>query len=197
MLIHDISQELFTCVIFPGDPTPEGRKVLSIKNGDVCNLTALSMCAHNGTHLDAPYHFIDSGKTVDELDLKKTVGAAYVYTHDEDITALCAEKILAAAEAKNPDCARRILIRGKGTVSLEAAKLFADRGVYLIGTEYQSAGPQDAPAAVHVALLSAEVVLLEGLRLDNVTDGDYLLCAQPINLGGADGAPCRAILIEM
>ena len=63
MKIHDISQELFSCEVFPGDPAPEKKTVLSMENGDKCNLTSLSMCAHNGTHVDAPYHFYRDGRT--------------------------------------------------------------------------------------------------------------------------------------
>ena len=75
-MIYDISQEVFSCNVFPGDPSPEAERMLSIKNGDVCNLTKISMCAHNGTHVDAPYHFLNDGKTLSffrvEIHLKET-----------------------------------------------------------------------------------------------------------------------------
>ncbi len=197
MKIYDISQELFTCVVYPGDPAPEKSSVLSIQNGDVCNLTKFSMCAHNGTHLDAPYHFIDEGKKVDQLDLSKVIGNAYVALSDIDITAELAEAIYSRASSLDPEAAKRILIKGRGVVTAPAARLFADKGVHLIGTEYQSVGPADAPREVHLILLSREVVLLEGLRLGDVPhDSIYLLNAAPINLGGCDGAPCRATLID-
>ena len=64
-MIIDISQEVFSCKVFPGDPPPVKDRVMSISKGDVCNLTSLSMCAHNGTHVDAPFHFIDGGRTID------------------------------------------------------------------------------------------------------------------------------------
>ena len=53
-----------------------------------------------------------------------------------------------------------------------------------------------APMAVHLALLGADVILLEGIRLAELREGVYLLNAAPLNLAGADGAPCRAILID-
>ena len=80
MKIYDISQEVFSSVVFPGDPAPKREILASVQAGDVCNLTAFSMCAHNGTHIDAPYHFLNDGKTVEALPLSKTVGEAYV-TH--------------------------------------------------------------------------------------------------------------------
>lgn len=58
MKIYDISQEVFKCVVFPGDPVPQKKQIMSVVAGDVCNLTEFSMCAHNGTHIDAPYHFL-------------------------------------------------------------------------------------------------------------------------------------------
>ena len=78
MKIFDISQEVFSSSVYPGDPAPEREVLLSIGSGDVCNLTALSLCAHNGTHIDAPYHFLENGATVDGLSLEKTVGYAFV-----------------------------------------------------------------------------------------------------------------------
>ena len=78
MKIYDISQEVFNCEVYPGDPAPENTILSSMENGDVYNLTAFSMCAHNGTHIDAPYHFIKDGKKVDELNLYSLVGKAFV-----------------------------------------------------------------------------------------------------------------------
>ena len=87
MKIYDISQEVLGCAVFPGDPAPKSERLMSIRDGAVCNLTAFSMCAHNGTHLDAPCHFLDDGATVDRLPLSKTVGYAYVAEHEGVLTA--------------------------------------------------------------------------------------------------------------
>jgi arylformamidase len=106
------------------------------------------------------------------------------------------EKILGAAREYGDGYARRILLRGDGVVTESAARAFAEAGVWLVGTGSQSVGPMDAPMAVHKILLEKEVVLLEGLSLEGVTDGAYFLCAQPLCLSGSDGAPCRAILID-
>ena len=192
MKIYDISQEVFGCKVFPGDPSPERRVMMSIASGDICNLTEFSMCAHNGTHVDAPYHFIPSGATVDQVPLEKFVGYAYVAEHSGDISALDITSIIAAAGSS-----RMILIKGSATLTLEAASVVASSGIVLFGNESQTVGPESAPAAVHNVLLGASVVLLEGIRLSSVPVGTYLLCAAPLNLGGADGAPCRAILMEI
>ncbi len=87
MKVYDISQEVFGCEVYPGDPCPIKETTLSISNGDVCNLTTIKMCAHNGTHVDAPYHFYNDGKTIDKVDLDKFVGYAYVAEHSGDIDA--------------------------------------------------------------------------------------------------------------
>ena len=196
MKIYDISQEVFGCKVFPGDPSPAREVKLSISNGDVCNLTFFNMCAHNGTHVDAPYHFINEGKTIDKVDLDKCVGYAYVAEHEGDISAGDANRILSAAKACDPVAAERILIKGNATMTKEAAEVFAAAGIKLFGNESQTVGPEDAPMEVHLIMLGAQIVLLEGIRLAEVPEGVYLLDAAPINLGGADGAPCRAILIE-
>lgn len=223
MKIYDISQEVFNCKVFPGDPQPKRELMMQMSEGSLYNLTSLSMCAHNGTHVDAPYHFINDGKTIDQVDLKRFVGEAYVAEHEGEVTAEDAKRILAKAASKvsriawetssavttaatagatqvgntAAEASKRILIKGKAVVTLEAAQVFAEAGILLLGNESQTVGPEDAPMQVHLKLLGAEVVLLEGIRLQEVPEGVYILNAAPLNLGGADGAPCRAILLEM
>ena len=160
--------------------------------GDVINLTAFSMCAHNGTHVDAPAHFIAGGDTVDKLPLSKTVGHCTVISHAGDVTAADAARMLQIAG----NC-KKLLVKGDAILTLEGAQVLAASGMDLYGNESQTVGPENAPMAVHKCLLGANVVLLEGVRLAHVLDGRYLLCAVPINLGGADGAPCRAVLIDL
>lgn len=197
MKIYDISQEVFSCVVFPGDPAPQREIMNDMNKGDSYNLTAIHMCAHNGTHVDAPYHFINDGKTIDQVSLEKFVGPCYVAEREGVVTAEDAKEILQKASDTNADAAKRILIKGKAEVSEEAARVFADAGILLIGNESQTVGPENAPMAVHKVLLGADVVLLEGIRLAEVPEGMYLLNAAPLNLAGADGAPCRAILLAM
>jgi len=192
MRIYDISQEVFGCNVFPGDPSPEREVMMRISDGAVCNLTAFRMCAHNGTHVDAPYHFINSGDTIDKVPLDKFVGEAYVAEHSGDISASDITSILSSAGK-----AKMILVKGPATLTSEAAAVLSSSGVVLFGNESQTVGPEDAPAEVHHILLEASVVLLEGIRLSSVPVGNYLLCAAPLNLGGSDGAPCRAVLMKI
>ena len=195
MKIYDISQEVFSCQIFPGDPVPEKKLLTSIVNGDPYNLSEFRMCAHNGTHIDAPFHFLNDGKTVDAISLEACVGMAYVAEHQGIVSGDDAVKILEKANKQNPEAAKRILIKGNAVVSSEAAKVFAASGILLLGNESQTVGPEDAPMEVHLILLGADVILLEGIRLKDVSEGVYLLNAAPLNLAGADGSPCRAVLI--
>lgn len=197
MKIYDISQEVYGCTVFPGDPSPQKKRVLNITDGDVCNLSEITMCVHNGTHVDAPYHFLDDGIKIDEIPLNKFVGMCYVADNTGDVSENDAREIIKKAKACNNGSEKRILIKGNTTVTLEAAQVFAEEEIYLVGNESQTVGPENAPKAVHEMLLSKEVVLLEGIRLSKVEEGTYLLNAAPLNLGGSDGAPVRAILIEM
>ncbi len=192
-MIYDISQEVLSCKTFPGDPSPIAERKMTIEQGDVCNLTFLSMCAHNGTHVDAPYHFINEGKTIDEVSLDAFVGDCYVVHHVGEVSADDAKRML--EQAKVVDAYERILIGGKATVTAQAARVFAQAKIKLIGNESQTVGPEDAPMEVHMILLGAEVVLLEGIVLSDVPAGKYFLNAAPLNLAGCDGAPCRAILV--
>ena len=195
MTIYDISQEVFRCQVYPGDPAPERELLCSTERGELYNLTGFRMCAHNGTHVDAPFHFLKDGKTVDEISLEAVVGKAYVAEHHGTVSGADARNILGKAKARDPEAAKRILIKGDAVVSAEAARVFAASRILLLGNESQSVGPEDEPMEVHLILLGAEVVLLEGIRLGAVAEGVYFLSAAPLNLAGADGSPCRAFLI--
>ena len=179
MIIKDLAQEVFHAEVYPGDPTPGFEKIKSMEKGDVCNLTRFWMCAHNGTHVDAPAHFVRDGRTVDEMNLEDCIGT------------VCVMDGGAGWEQKIPEGYQRILVRGFEDVTLEQAQVLIEKGIRLIGTETQKMGDQD----VHRLLLGHGVVLLEGVRLQNVPNGKAFLCAQPINLGGAEGAPCRPVLL--
>lgn len=189
MKIYDITQELFHAKVYPGDEAPTYERTLQIAKQDVVNLTVFRMCAHNGTHIDAPYHFIEHGKTVDQIELEHFIGECTVIEQVGELLAEDVHRIMAFAK-------KRVLLKGKVVVTLEAAKAFNQYNILLLGNESQTVGPEDSPMPVHLELLSKDVVLLEGIVLDEVSEGDYWLNAAPINLGGADGAPCRAILIE-
>ena len=197
MKIYDISQEIYTCNVYPGDPAPQKEVLASISDGKVCNLTAFSMCAHNGTHVDAPSHFFKDGKTLSEISLENVIGMTYVAEHEGEISGEDAIEILGKARAADPRSVKRILVKGNAVVTLAAAEVFAEAGLLLFGNESQTVGPENAPKEVHLKMLGADIVLLEGIRLREVSEGVYLLNAAPIHLGGADGAPCRAVLIEL
>ena len=192
MKLYDISQEVFSCDVYPGDPRPEKQILFSTGAGDLYNLSAFSMCAHNGTHIDAPFHFLKDGKTVERMTLETFVGDCFVARHSGPVTASDAQKILEKAGE-----IRRILIAGDATVTEEAAEIFASGNLCLLGNEGQSVGPVETPMAVHLILLKRGIALLEGIVLRDVPEGKYVLSAAPLNLAGAEGAPCRAYLMDM
>lgn len=192
MKIYDITQELFSSEVYPGDVPPTYQRALSITNGDSCNLTVINMCAHNGTHIDAPYHFYKDGKTIEQIDLSKFVGKC---------TVVDLETIAAGYENEEfghkvlVSCEKKLLIKGNVTITLDMAKLFNQYHIELIGIEGQSVDTEENQTEVHLELLEKEVVIIEGLRLKEVPEGNYFLSAAPLKLGGCDGSPCRAILI--
>ncbi len=195
MKIYDISQEVYGCRVFPGDIAPQKEELMRMTEGSLYNLSSLHMCVHNGTHVDAPYHFINDGKKIDEMSPEHYIGRAYVTEHEGIVTAEDARRMLAKARQADARSAKRLLIKGDAIVSADAARVFAEAKLLLVGNESQTVGPADAPREVHLILLGAEVVLLEGICLAQVPEGVYLLNAAPLLLAGSDGAPCRAILI--
>lgn len=189
MKIYDITQELFSCNVYTGDTAPTSEAAMRISEGDPCNLTDINICVHNGTHIDAPYHFFADGRTVDEIDLAKCMGKAVVRAHSGELTAESAKCLTAGSPA-------RLLIKGKAELTPEAAEIIVRSGVVLLGVEEQSVSGVEDAEEVHKILLSAEIVILEGIVLSDVPCGEYILSALPMKLGGTDGAPCRAVLIS-
>jgi arylformamidase len=188
MKIYDITQELFSGRVYPGDMPPAFDRVSDMTKGDLYNLTNLTMGVHNATHVDAPFHFIMDGRAIEELELGRCIGPCTVIELEKISPHFLREQLGV--------CQKRILIKGKTEITLELAKLFNELGILLVGVETQSVGPEGSPLQVHQELLGKEVVLLEGIRLEEVKPGDYFLFAAPIKLGGCDGAPCRAVLLE-
>ena len=189
MKVYDISREVFSARVYPGDPEPRTTPVYRLEQGDLCNVTALSLGSHTGTHMDAPSHFVPGGKTIDQVELSRCVGPCQVVEAQGLL-----EKAWAAAVLQQG--VKRLLLKGQAQLSVEAAQELAQGGRLLLGVEAMSVAPDDDPAPVHRALLEREVAVLESIDLRQVPAGDYILLAQPLKYGGLDGAQVRALLVE-
>jgi arylformamidase len=192
---------------WPGDTAYELERVQKIDEGATANVSSLTMSAHMGTHVDAPDHFLNNGKTVEKLALSALSGRAYVlYLPEVDlITAAILE------QSEIPPRTRRVLFKTRNSeywtrqlkdfqtdfvaLSPDAAQYLVDRGVKLVGIDYLSIAPYHQGLVTHQILLKAGMVILEGLDLSAVSPGRYTLFCLPLKLAGSDGAPARAILI--
>jgi len=206
MPIYDISVPIREGMpAWPGDPPVKIRQAMSMARGDACNVTALALGAHTGTHFDAPHHVVHGAVTVDRLDPEILLGACRVFeirTEDEiDVTHLRGLPLKGVARAlfKTANsalwAARDDFCEDFIALTPMAAGFLVGMGVKLVGVDYlsvESYHAQGAPA--HLALLGAGVIILEGLNLAAVPPGDYELIALPLKIEGADGAPARAIL---
>ena len=191
MILHDISRDTLTCPVYEGDPETTVTTLRSIDEGE-CNLSAISMCVHAGTHIDAPLHYSEDGSPIDDIRLRTFYGKCTVITVEGILTGDDMERLL-------PYCKRRILFRGLGNtyLSQSAAIVLAESKVVLVGTDADSIAPPFDEARPHRGLARAGIAVLENLNLENIDDGEYDLCAFPVKLGGLEAAPCRAILFEM
>ncbi len=178
-MIYDITQELFESVVYPGDTAPQAITVRDMKKGDAVNLTDIKMCAHNGTHLDAPLHFLRDGKDIASLELDRCIGDAEVVAFNN------LERILTTDSD-------RILLKGCESMEESLAERLVQKKLKLVGVEGQSVGDH----AVHRLLLSYNIVVLEGIRLGDVPEGRYTLFAAPLKLKNCEGSPCRAVLMD-
>jgi arylformamidase len=195
--------------VWPKDPKVILKRVQKIETGDNANVSHLQAGVHTGTHVDAPYHFLQNGKTVEALRLDVLNGRAYVLHLPESVDVVDA-KIF--AKFNFPPHTQRLLIKTRNSniwnnkpnefdttfvgISADGAEELVKRGVKLIGIDYLSVAPYKQSRPTHEILLGAELIILEGLDLSKVTQGYYTLHCLPLKLMGADGAPARAILVK-
>ncbi len=191
--------------VWPGSPNFEITQVASLQK-DGCNETKLMLGSHTGTHIDAPYHFIEGGVTVDCLSLDALVGRAYVLecTGVKEITSDVLQSL------NVPTDVERLLLKTDNSelrtsadhnfyedfaaLTADGAQWVVSRGIKLVGIDYLSIQRFYDSNATHEILLEAGVVILEGLNLAEVSQGFFDLTCLPLNIVGAEGAPARAIL---
>ena len=207
MSFHDISLKLSGETVRWVTAAPfelEERRRMS--KGDPNNSSALNMSVHSGTHIDAPFHFVADGITIDQLPVDRFIGPTLVY-------AVEAERYITKEHVAGIrlDGATRVLFKTRNSAllhkqeydpdfvafSVEAAQSLVELGVELVGLDYLSVAHADEQVPVHRAFLDHGVVLLEGIDLSAVAPGRYELMCLPIPLGDSDGAPCRAVLRDL
>jgi arylformamidase len=195
--------------VWPGDPQVVLERYRTLSSGNSSNNSKLACSVHTGTHVDAPAHFIENGKTVESLSLNTLIGPAVVADLPEaDIIT----PDMLDALALSPQTTRLLLKTRNSALwadphhhfhqdfvalSTQAAQWIIRNGIDLVGIDYLSIQLfKDAEPLTHRTLLDAGVIIVEGLNLQDVAPGIYRLICLPIRLSGSDGAPTRAVLIE-
>jgi arylformamidase len=189
--------------VYPGDPRISIEVRESIAKGAPCNVSSISLGSHTGTHIDPPYHFIDSGIKVDQIPLNLLIGRTRVV----ETTAKCIDKsVLKGIELD--DCIRLIFKTRNSYlwnsnsfaqdyvyVTPEAAEILVTSGIKLVGIDYLSIEQYGSTTfQTHKTLLGNGVIIIEGLNLAEVDPGNYEMICLPLKIKDADGAPARVIL---
>jgi arylformamidase len=208
MPIYDLSLPISpSMVVWPGDPPVRVEPCLRIARGNAANVSELCLGSHTGTHVDPPYHFDDTGKTVDELPLEDLIGRAWVCSFPSK-----REIDVSDLQDNVPHGTTRLLLKtansdlwrqcvGEFTsdfavITLEAAQWIVKQGIKLLGVDYLSVErPGSLEHAVHHVLLGAGVIVAEGLDLSLLEAGWYNLYCLPLRVAGGDGAPARAVAV--
>ncbi len=191
-------------VVWPGDPSPDVTPVFSLEHGDESNVSLLSIPSHTGTHLDAPYHLIQTGRRLEEMSLEPLIGQARVM----DLSWKASHIDRADLEAVNLTGVERLLIRTTSSrwlednefhtdyvaLTLKGAEYLVEQGIRLVGIDSLSIGPYGPEGdPVHQILLCNDVVIVEGLDLSQTPAGDVDFICLPLKIQGGDGSPCRAV----
>ncbi len=210
MRIYDVSLSITSDLpTWPGDPKIVIDRFSKMEAGADANVTQISMCAHVGTHVDAPFHFLGGDAiTVERLSLALLTGRAYILQLSDEVGAIDA-RVLKAAQS--PPRTRRLLFKTRNSalwsdgkndfqrdfvaISASGAEFLVKQGIKLVGVDYLSVAPFSAPVETHRILLQAGMAVVEGLDLSKVSPGRYSMYCLPLKISGADGAPARVILI--
>jgi arylformamidase len=196
-----------TTPIYAGDAPLKFEFLKDMRKGDILTLSAYSMGAHSGTHIDAPMHFVRDGASIEQLSLASLIGPARVIDIPDDVQSIDAVELNRHEWRGAP----RVIFRTRSSlrgwmvsstfhrdfayIAPDAAQLLADAGVQLVGIDYISAEQFGAAAPrTHQILLGKGIPIVEGLALGAVRAGDYDLIVLPIKVAGHEGAPARAIL---
>jgi arylformamidase len=202
----DVSVRLHSGMVhWPDNPPVQIERMLDIEHGDVANVSKIAMGSHTGTHMDAPLHFIRTGKGLDEMPLTAAIGRARVIEiHDPESVKpdelrphgiSRGERVLFKTQNSVQRWPSRAFIEDFVYVSQEAARYLAACEIQTVGIDYLSVGGffRDG-AETHQALLEAGIWVIEGLDLSQAEPGEYELICLPIKVEQSDGAPARAIL---
>jgi arylformamidase len=206
MKIYDVTVPIGAGTpIYAGDPPASVESAKRLANGYSANVSKLAFGAHTGTHVDAPNHFIDGSRRVDQLDLDKLMGRCRVVRVPDEALTITPEHLGDLGGVK------RVLFKTKNSaywnesefhsdfahLGPDAANVLVEKGVVLVGIDYLSIERfHSGDHAVHKAFLSKEIVILEGLDLRKIEPGDYDLICLPLKYvgGEGDGAPARVVL---
>ena len=210
--IYDITLTVTSgMVVWPGDPKVKLERVRKIEDGANANVSEVAMSVHTGTHMDAPFHFLPEGKSIETLALDVLIGPAQVVQLPEACNVIDAEVLI---KAGLDDGVERVLFKTRNSnywisqdlaakfqtsfvgISKDGADYLVQKGVRLVGIDYLSISPYKNSRPTHEVLLKASMVILEGANLIDVPAGHYQLICLPLKLGGSDGSPARAVLIK-
>ena len=190
---------------WPGDEPYRYELSWRMSEGAAVNVGAVTMSVHSGTHADAPFHFDESGATIDRLDPSAFFGPATVI----DVTG---RDSIAVGDLESIDLSEtpRVLLKtGAWTdharfpesipvLEGDVPGYLHDRGVILVGLDVPSVDALDSKdLPIHHGLGRRGIHILESLNLAAVPAGRYDLIALPLRLVGADGAPVRAVLRQV
>jgi arylformamidase len=207
MRMIDVTRPINTnMTVWPGDESILIEHTSSISEGKAVNVSRVHMGVHAGTHVDAPLHFIDDGKSVDELDPSLFTGWVQVVDvreakmiQPEHISQVPFHKIDAVffKTSYSDKTLNEAFETNYTGLSLDAAQMLLERGIRVIGTDALSIESfYEENFRVHKALLGNEVFIVEGLSLKHISPSRYRYICLPLLIKGSDGSPARVFLIE-
>ena len=208
MQIKDITLPVYPSMpVWPGDEEVTLYRQQKIENGNNANVSFLGFSVHTGTHIDAPYHFLQDGYTVECIPMDRMIGEVQVIEIPDSAQSIGVKELSSAGIHQHTS---RILFKTtnslywekheqkfqKDFVALEndGAQWLVDKGIRTVGIDYLSIAPFSRGKQTHETLLKSEILIIEGLNLSGIEVGVWNLICLPLKLNGAEGSPARVVL---
>lgn len=209
MVIHDISWPLCNGMTSYKNQYPYECKAIKTFKKDQVRFSSITMSSHMGTHVDAPSHFINDGKTIDQIPLNQFCGKAVVLDlvhvenaiereHLELQKDLIEEGLFVLCKTNNSFIpSGNVFNHDFVYLAQSAASYLVQKNIKGIGFDYLGIERSQMNHETHTIFLTAGVTVVEGLRLEKIQKGYYNFSAFPLLMIGSDGAPARALLYEL
>ena len=202
MKMYDVTGTIHEGMTVYKDKPEKQPKFNQVTNGYVTE-TRMEIDVHTGTHIDAPLHMVVDGDTFETISMEDLVGQSKVF----DLTQVedgISKKDLESFDIQKGDF---VLLKTKNSfeenfnfdfiyLKQDGAEYLSEIGIRGVGIDTLGIERSQEGHPTHKTLFANNIIIIEGLRLREIEQGEYFMVAAPLKIMGTDGSPARVLLFE-